>query len=399
MPFRLCNALATFQRCKIAIFHELIEDSMLLPMVHKRFLSSRTPDDPTPRKRCPFNFFKECIQDFDKLKQELTQAPIMIKPDWSLLFEIMCDASDYVEFDIGIHDKKGVENLVADHLSRLENIDLGKLTRAEIQDLFLEEQLMTISDKNQIIRRCVAGNEAAQILQQCHSGPSGGHHGIATTARKVEAHAFPASDARNVINFLKRLFARFGIPKPLISDRGTHFCNYQMERAMKRYEVVYRFSTAYHPQINSQVKNTNRAIQRILEKTIRNNRKEWSHKLDDALLAFRTVFKTLLGTNSFRIIYGNAWYLPVEREYKAYLVLKTYNMDITKVKAKRFLQSNELDELRLTTYESSISYKERTKRWYDKQIKTPTNYEKGDKVVSLNFIKSNKNVIGLIKSN
>nr|GEX07336.1 retrovirus-related Pol polyprotein from transposon 17.6 [Tanacetum cinerariifolium] len=72
------------------------------------------------------------------------------------------------EFDIEIRDKKGTENLVADHLSRLEHPDLGKLTRAEIKDLFPEERLIAISDKN---------NEPC--------GPSGGHHGIATTARKV----------------------------------------------------------------------------------------------------------------------------------------------------------------------------------------------------------------------
>ncbi|GKE71225.1 reverse transcriptase domain-containing protein, partial [Tanacetum coccineum] len=72
------------------------------------------------------------------------------------------------EFDIEIRDKKGAENLATDNLSRLENLDLGKLTRAKIQDLFPEEQLMTITDKS-----------------NKHCGPSGGHHGISTTARKV----------------------------------------------------------------------------------------------------------------------------------------------------------------------------------------------------------------------
>ncbi|GJU34861.1 hypothetical protein Tco_1183215, partial [Tanacetum coccineum] len=92
----------------------------------------------------PFNFSEECIQAFETLKQELTQAPIMIKPYWSLPFEIMYDA----KFDIEIRDKKGAENLVADHLYRLENPDLWKLTMAEIRDLFPEERLMAISDKN-----------------------------------------------------------------------------------------------------------------------------------------------------------------------------------------------------------------------------------------------------------
>ncbi|GJY07798.1 reverse transcriptase domain-containing protein [Tanacetum coccineum] len=134
-----------------------------------------------------------------------------------------------------------------------------------------------------------------------------------------------------------------------------------MERAMKRYGVVHRFSTAYH---------LNRAIKRILEKNIGNNRKEWSNKLDDAPWAFRTAFKTPLGTTPFRIIYGKACHLPVELERKAYWAIKACNMDLTKDGANRFLQINELDELRLDAYESSISYKERTKRLFPVKIKS-----------------------------
>ncbi|GJZ75178.1 reverse transcriptase domain-containing protein [Tanacetum coccineum] len=113
-------------------------------------------------------------------------------------------------------------------------------------------------------------------------------------------------------------------------------------------------------------------------------RKDWSYKLDDALWAFCTTLKTPLGTTPFRIIYGKACHLPVELEHKSYWAIKNYNMDLTKAGENRFLQINEFYDMRLEAYESSISYKERTKRWHDKRIKLSINYEKGDKVLLFN---------------
>lgn len=201
----------------------------------------------------------------------------------------------------------------------------------------------------------------------------------------VEAEALPTNDARVVVNFLKKLFARYGIPKALISDRGSHFCNKQMEKVMKRYGVHHRFATAYHPQTSGQVENTNRAIKRILEKTVKDNPSVWSRKLDDALWAFRTAYKTPIGTTPYRLLYGKTCHLPFELEHRAYWALRSCNPDLKITGEKRFLQLHELDELRLQAYENSKLYKARTKAYHDRKLRIRKQFKAGDKVLLFNM--------------
>ncbi|GKE72960.1 reverse transcriptase domain-containing protein, partial [Tanacetum coccineum] len=99
----------------------------------------------------------------------------------------------------------------------------------------------------------------------------------------VEAKALPANDARVVVKFLKSPFSRFGAPRAIISDRGTHFCNDKFDKVMSKYGVTHRLSTAYHSQTSGQVEVTNYGLKRILERTVGENRASWSDKLDDAL--------------------------------------------------------------------------------------------------------------------
>ncbi|GKC92564.1 reverse transcriptase domain-containing protein [Tanacetum coccineum] len=150
---------------------------------------------------------------------------------------------------------------------------------------------------------------------------------------------------------------------------------------MKRYGVNHRFSTSYHPQTSGQVKNTNIAPKRILEKTIKDNSTIWTRKLDDALWDFRTAYITPTGTTPYKLIYGKNYHLPFEIKYCAYWALKNCNPDLIAAGEKRMFQLHELDELKYQAYENSRLYKEITKVWHDRKLQMIKEFKQGNKVL------------------
>nr|GFA76676.1 reverse transcriptase domain-containing protein [Tanacetum cinerariifolium] len=272
---------------------------------------------------------------FRTLKEKLTKAPILIAPNWDQPFELMCDASDYAVGAI-----------------------LGQRVEKHFQPIHYASKTMTQAETN-----------------------------YTTTEKEMltVVYAFEKFCLYLIMN--KRIVytdhSALKTPKAIISDRGTHFCNDQFSRVMSKYGVTHRLSTAYHPQTSEQVKVTNRGLKRILESTVGENRTLWSDKLEDALWAFGTTFKTPIGCTPYRLVYGKSCHLPLELEHKAFWALKHANFNLKTAGDHQKLQLNKLSELRDQAYENSLIYKERTKKLHDAKIKNQI-FNVGDQVLLFN---------------
>nr|GEU66619.1 reverse transcriptase domain-containing protein [Tanacetum cinerariifolium] len=332
------------------------------------------------KKDTSFIFSKECIEAFQSLKKKLTEAPILVSPDWDLPFELMCDASDFA---------------------------------IDVKQYFWDDPFLFKVCADQVIRRCVHGQEAIDILKACHTGPTEGHHGPNDTSKKVFDSGFCwltiYRDAHDLVKSCDtsqrqgkisqrdempqngiqvcEIFDVWGINfmRPFPSSRWNKYILVSVDylskwvkakalptndaRVMLKYVVTHRLATAYHPQTSGQVEVSNNGLKRILERTVGENRASWSDKLDDALWAFRTTFKTPIGCTPYKLVYKKACYLPIELEHKAYWALKHANFNLLTAGDHRKVQLNELNELRDQAYENLLIYKEKTKRIHDSKIK------------------------------
>ena len=185
----------------------------------------------------------------------------------------------------------------------------------------------------------------------------------------MEAIVCPRNDANTVVGFIQRnILSRYGAPRTIISDEGSYFVNKLFAKLMSRYGVRHIMGSVYYPQSIGQAEISNGEIKNILEKIVSTSRKDWSIKLDDALWAYRTAYKSPMGITPYRIVFGKPCHLPLKLEYKAMWVVKKLNRDLQAAKEKRFLQLSELEKLRTEVYDDARIYKDKTKKWHDQKI-------------------------------
>nr|GEY83301.1 reverse transcriptase domain-containing protein [Tanacetum cinerariifolium] len=196
----------------------------------------------------------------------------------------------------------------------------------DVKHYFLNDPYLFRICADQVIRRYVHGQESVDILTACHNGPTGGHHGANYIAKKVFDFDFywPTiyRDAHDMVKSCDSCQRQGKISQKDEMPQNAIQVLVVVLTFMLKYGFTHRLSTAYHPQTSRQVEVSNRGLKRILEWTVGENRASWSDKLDDALWAFRTAFKTPIGCTLYNLVYRKACHLPIKLEHKAYWALK-----------------------------------------------------------------------------
>nr|GEX18891.1 DNA-directed DNA polymerase [Tanacetum cinerariifolium] len=348
MPFGLCNAPGTFQRCMMAIFHDKIEQTMEVFMddfsVFGDSFSTcltnlekmlKRPMTHLLEKNAQF-FSNDCVQAFQTLKKKLTEAPILIAPNWDQPFKLMYDASDFaVRAVLG----KGIEK----HFRSIHYAS-KTMTEAESNYTTTEKEMLAVVYAFEKFHSYLIMNK--NIVYTDHSA-----------LKYLLAKKMPKQDCYDGYYFFKSLISKLSIQKEPRTTQPIIFLVLKIrQKAVDILTACHSGPIGGHYGANYTAK-----------------------KVFDSGFYWPTIYK-----DAFELVYGKSCHLPLELEHKAYWALKHANFDLKTTRDHRKLQLNELHELREQAYENSLIYKERTKKLHDSKIKNRI-FSVGDQVLLFNF--------------
>nr|GEU34531.1 reverse transcriptase domain-containing protein [Tanacetum cinerariifolium] len=311
---------------------------------------------------------KECIEAFQTLKRKLTDAPILVALDWDLPFELICDASD---FAIGaVLGQRKTKHFQPIHYAS------KTMTDAQAHYTTTEKELLAVVyafEKFQpylVLSKSIVYTDHLALKYLFNKQDAKPR--LLCWVLLLQEFDITVHDKKELRTSRRPSFpirepsSKFGIPRAIISDRGTRFCNDQFAKVMLKYGITHHLATAYHPQTSGQVEVSNHGLKRILERTVGENS-----------------FKTPIGCTPYKLVYRKACHLSIELDHKAYWALKHCNYDLLTAGDHRKVQLNELNELHDQAYENSLIYKEKTKRIHDSKIKDRI-FNVGDQVLLFN---------------
>nr|GEW86518.1 reverse transcriptase domain-containing protein [Tanacetum cinerariifolium] len=343
IPFGLCNAAGTFQRCMMAIFYDMIEKTMEVFM-----------DDFSVFR----NSFQSCLSYLEMMLKRCEDTNLclnwekshfMVKEDWDMPFELMYDASDYA---IG-----AVLGQCQDKHFRPIHYASKTMTEAESNYTITEKEMLAVVYAFEKFWSYLILNKS-----------------IVYTDHSALKYLFAKKDSKARLLRWVLLLQEFTFKKSKFFKDVKHYF----------WDDPYLFKICVDQVIRSgQVEVSNRGLKRILERAVGDNRASWSNKLDDALWTFWTTYKTPIGCTPYKLVYRKACHLPVELEHKAYWAFKYANFDLKTAGDHRNVQINKLNELRDQSYENSLIYEEKTKRLHDSKIKNRV-FNIGDRVLLFN---------------
>ncbi|GJS49050.1 reverse transcriptase domain-containing protein [Tanacetum coccineum] len=431
----------TFQRCMMAIFHDMIEKTMEVfkddfLVFGDSFSSCLSHLDTMLQRICrfelmcdasdyavgavlgqrkdkyfrPIHYASKTLSDaqtnytvtekkllvmvyaFEKFRSYLVLSKTIVYTDHSALKYLFNkqDAKPRLirwilllqEFTIEIHDKKGAKNLATNHLSRLENPYQGDRVGMEINDNFPHESLSMISlnpDNKPPWFTDIANYLVGNVLVKeiLFVGVWTGRK--LWTFSKLAIMDPPGDTMARTTPRKKFLTPGIDFMGPFPSSRVNRYILVAVDYVSKWVEA--KALPTNDARVVVEV--SNRGLKRILERTVGEHRARWADKLDDALWAFCTAFKTPIGCTPYKLVYGKACHLPIELKHKAYWALKSTNFDLKTASDHRKVQLDKLNKLWDQAYENSLIYKEKTKKIHDSKIKNHE-FHVGDRVLLFN---------------